>query len=476
MPLVFLHGVTVREGEEYELETELRNQLFLDVFYPLLGMAVDESSILNPLWGDLAPSVTPSHPFLPNTGLSSWRRRYKPGSIVGGMTRNLLQKGVNPILEKSIHPLLETARKRSIDEMLDLLISHASEDLRRVKDRRAGLKSLSAFAYQSVRWRERFASRKSQLEWLEGVGSDEELIEKLESEVAGISAKKGLKARLSAARFRTWLREQIEPSGDRLKEGIGQSRRRLKDSVEASRQRIADRMEKSRDKLRAPLLQAGQRVKGGARATLESARKLATGVTAAAISSPARRMFHSQMTAFIGDSFFYFGTRGERFEPGAVPALCTQAIEEADNLRTADDPYLIVVAHSMGSNIICDILSYFAPHLDIDCVITVGAQFPLFADLDMFPGFSAEERPIPCPGAARNWLNFYDPNDFLGYAAGAVFDGIIDIPYSSGKFGVSTHADYFKYVSFYELMGRSVRSVLSCSQTAAISPTLPARP
>ncbi|MFX9680549.1 hypothetical protein ABTP05_19445, partial [Acinetobacter baumannii] len=60
------------------------------------------------------------------------------------------------------------------------------------------------------------------------------------------------------------------------------------------------------------------------------------------------------------------------------------------------DPYLVVVAHSMGGNLMCDVASYFAPNREIDLLITVGAQFPLFADLNMFPGL-AQSRPIPKP-------------------------------------------------------------------------------
>jgi len=231
---------------------------------------------------------------------------------------------------------------------------------------------------------------------------------------------------------------------------------KLKALKENSRERIRARLELSRTRIN----KARKVARGGAKAAIASTRKLTTNVAALAISNPARRIFHAQMSAFIGDSFFYFGSRGERFNPGSVPSICIQAIETAASMRTEEDPDLIVVAHSMGSNIICDILSYFAPSLEVDLVLTVGAQFPLFADLDMFPGFSADERPIPKPDAALNWINFYDPNDFLGYAASGVFDGIIDVPFSSGRFVVTTHADYFKFVSFFELMVRTVCDVL----------------
>jgi hypothetical protein len=53
MPLVFIHGVNVRDDETYERETTQRNQFFENVFFKLLG--VKKPTILNPYWGAQAP-------------------------------------------------------------------------------------------------------------------------------------------------------------------------------------------------------------------------------------------------------------------------------------------------------------------------------------------------------------------------------------------------------------------------------------
>lgn len=464
MPLVFIHGVNVREGEEYEQDMALRNRLFADVFFKILGRSVPDTAIFSPYWGELAPTGSTDNPYLPKLDLKSLQERRR-------RIRALLPEATKKVLGLSSNPLLALAKSGSMEEMFDLMVTVAHEDMKNVEDGGKRMKSLSHFAYESTKWRQKFKGRKQQLDWLNEIGSDEELLDRLQKEIKLSPAEFNLRASVN---IQEWIRNRLVLSKERIKDRLEISRERLKDGVDASRERMKVRIDKlksmkenSRERIRARLELSRARInkarkiaRGGAKAAVASTRKLTTNAAALAISNPARRIFHAQMSAFIGDSFFYFGSRGERFDPGPVPSICIQAIETAASVRTHDDPDLIVVAHSMGSNIICDILSYFSPSLEIDIVLTVGAQFPLFADLDMFPGFSADERPIPKPDAALNWINFYDPNDFLGYAASGVFEDIIDVPFSSGRFGVTTHADYFKFVSFFELMGRTVCEVL----------------
>jgi len=446
MPLVFIHGVNVREGEEYEQDMELRNRLFADVFYKILGRNVSDEAIFSPYWGELAPTGSTDNPYLPKLGLRGLQERRR-------RIRALLPEATKKVLGLSSNPLLALAKSGSMEEMFDLMVTVAHDDVKNAADGGKRMKSLSHFAYEATKWRQKFKGRKQQLEWLNDIGSDDELLERLQKEIKLSPAELNLR---KSVNMQEWIKNRLALSKERIKDRLEVSRERLKDTVDASRERIRARLELSRTRIN----KARKLARGSAKAAVASTRKLTTNMAALAISNPARRIFHAQMSAFIGDSFFYFGSRGERFDPGPVPSICIQAIEDAANMRTEEDPDLIVVAHSMGSNIICDILSYFAPHLEVDLVLTVGAQFPLFADLDMFPGFSADERPIPKPEAALNWINFYDPNDFLGYAAGGVFDGIVDVPFSSGRFGVTTHADYFKFVSFFELMGLAACAVL----------------
>jgi hypothetical protein len=126
-------------------------------------------------------------------------------------------------------------------------------------------------------------------------------------------------------------------------------------------------------------------------------------------------------------------------------------------LITAEDPELYVVAHSMGGNIICDLVTLFEPQTSIDCLITVGSQFPLFADLQMFPALGSS-RPFQKPENVKRWINIFDMNDVFGFAAEPLFEGVEDLHYASGRMGVTTHADCFKFISLYEKMAQAVQS------------------
>jgi len=88
----------------------------------------------------------------------------------------------------------------------------------------------------------------------------------------------------------------------------------------------------------------------------------------------------------------------------------------------------------------------------------VAAQFPLFADLHMFPGLDTHQRPIAKPRNVKRWINVYDMNDIFGFTAQPMFDDIADLEFASGRLGIATHADCFKFVSLYEHLAKAVQS------------------
>ncbi len=69
-----------------------------------------------------------------------------------------------------------------MEEMIDLMVSVAHDDMKNADDGGKGIKSLSKFAYQSTKWRQKFTGRKQQLDWLDEIGSDEELLDRLQKE------------------------------------------------------------------------------------------------------------------------------------------------------------------------------------------------------------------------------------------------------------------------------------------------------
>lgn len=103
----------------------------------------------------------------------------------------------------------------------------------------------------------------------------------------------------------------------------------------------------------------------------------------------------------------------------------------------------MVVAHSMGGNIVYDLLTHFRPNLVVDSLVTVGSQVGLFEELKLFaasradiPGPGVDRVPKP-PGVQR-WVNVVDDCDPLAFRAAPVFDGVEDYTYPSGALWAHT--------------------------------------
>ena len=121
--------------------------------------------------------------------------------------------------------------------------------------------------------------------------------------------------------------------------------------------------------------------------------------------------------------------------------------------RSGADEKLIVVAHSMGGNIVYDILSHFDPSIKIDALITVGSQVALFKELRLY---AEDKSPKVDAGVARKpdcvgtWLNVFDPLDVLGFAASGVFKGVHDFAFSTQASALDAHSTYFLRPTFHE--------------------------
>jgi hypothetical protein len=132
------------------------------------------------------------------------------------------------------------------------------------------------------------------------------------------------------------------------------------------------------------------------------------------------------------------------------------------------DPHLIVIGHSMGGNIMYDILSHFLPQLhpdtNVDLFVTVGSQVALFEELKLF---AASDRSIPVnpqldrvakPSLVDRWLNVFDLNDVFAFTTEGVFGGTRDFHYSTGKGLLKAHSAYFILPSFHRRLAEQLRN------------------
>jgi len=130
-----------------------------------------------------------------------------------------------------------------------------------------------------------------------------------------------------------------------------------------------------------------------------------------------RERLNRQLTRFLGDVFVYLNERGRIGSEGPIVAVVRKAIEMAP--RVHDDEPLIVVTHSMGGNILYDLITHFWPTLTVDAWISVGGQVGQFEEMKLF---HASDKTITAPKKVtglekrvKYWLNVYDPADALSF-------------------------------------------------------------
>jgi hypothetical protein len=97
-----------------------------------------------------------------------------------------------------------------------------------------------------------------------------------------------------------------------------------------------------------------------------------------------RPWLHHKFALFVGDLLVYLRQLRDQPDGGAIVREVRESFLRADALRTAADPHLIVVAHSMGGNISYDALTHDLPKLAVDVLVTVGSQVALLEELKLF--------------------------------------------------------------------------------------------
>ena len=173
-----------------------------------------------------------------------------------------------------------------------------------------------------------------------------------------------------------------------------------------------------------------------------------------------RQRLHTGIVQFIGDVFVYLDKRGTPAKPGPIVTTVVDAIRHAPKLEPNEPT--IVMTHSMGGNILYDILTYYAPELAVDVWISVASQVGLFEEMKIFkksdPAVRAPNKVQTLKPPLKFWLNIYDPADILAFKTAPIFSGADrDLDYRTGDSTFSAHGAYFKRPSFYHLVYEELR-------------------
>ncbi len=157
-------------------------------------------------------------------------------------------------------------------------------------------------------------------------------------------------------------------------------------------------------------------------------------VSATSYSRNRRVEFSDMATPAVGDILRY-QTRGEAIRD----FIQTQ-------ITAAPGP-AILLAHSLGG-IACVDLLVMENIPKVIGLITVGSQAPLLYEMNSLYSLCFGQ---PLPGHfPKQWLNFYDPNDFLSYVGGRVFPGrVTDYKINSGQPFWPSHSAYWSAPEFW---------------------------
>lgn len=178
-----------------------------------------------------------------------------------------------------------------------------------------------------------------------------------------------------------------------------------------------------------------------------------------------------RITEFLGDVLTYYRRRPPDGAGAGIGGKIADVLREANALRGPRDPF-VLVAHSMGGNIVYDLLSgpLAGEDLTVDLLVTAGSQVAFFEELSLFsphppdvPGTAGLK--LPRPPAVRRWMNVYDMNDLLSFRAEPVFEGVEDHSFRSGR--LRAHSAYFLAPSFYARLGERLGPLRSGPQAPA---------
>ncbi len=188
---------------------------------------------------------------------------------------------------------------------------------------------------------------------------------------------------------------------------------------------------------------------------------------------PLRTELNKVTTLFLGDIFFYLSRRGEVNKPGAITKEVLSKLKEAQNnkLQRNNEP-LIVLSHSMGGQLMYDIVSYYLPemvkipeyqdyrNIYIDFWVAAASQVGLFKEMKVFKeDENSESASIPVAFPSKHlgiWWNLWDCNDYLSFTVKPFVEDVFDDMYDSGKPATKAHSAHFNDPDFYRELAQHI--------------------
>jgi hypothetical protein len=172
-----------------------------------------------------------------------------------------------------------------------------------------------------------------------------------------------------------------------------------------------------------------------------------------------RERLAPKVTDFLGDVFVYLHEQSDA--GGRIRERIGGAVSNAARSATSTDP-LVVVAHSMGGNIVYDLLTEELQDVTVATLITVGTQIGFFEELQLFrsSGFddpSGDSQRLPKPTNVARWINVFDPNDLLAFRVAPIFRDTDDYEFNTNSL-LGAHGAYFQLPSFHRAVSERLNN------------------
>jgi hypothetical protein len=181
----------------------------------------------------------------------------------------------------------------------------------------------------------------------------------------------------------------------------------------------------------------------------------------------ARPAISTLVGRFFGDIFVYVQSRGTKDDPGPIVKTVIEAIDAAIAAKTDHDDKLYIVAHSMGGQIVYDILTFYRPEIACDLLVTVGSQVGFFEELKLLkmsnPTIHAGSVPstVPRPANIARWINIFDLTDVFGFTEAGIFDGVANFEFDTETLPVLSHVMYFERPRLHERLRARIAGVFA---------------
>jgi hypothetical protein len=192
-----------------------------------------------------------------------------------------------------------------------------------------------------------------------------------------------------------------------------------------------------------------------------------------------RRPFEDFLPVFIGDVMTYIATRGTAEAPGPIIARVLAGLDTAAFAADAREEPLVVVTHSMGGQIVYDLVTHFLPrmpehrHIRIDYWCAAASQVGFFEELGLFLESDPDRgepagRPTPYPPREHlgGWWNVWDHADLLSFRAEGIIEGVDDSPFFAAGSLATDHNKYLVNAGFHRALAERVRAHLASEPDA----------